>query len=143
MEKSLSWSEPGRENLELTVSIENGVINNVKMKAVGCLDFLKMSQSMKSKLQGPISDLVTPAGKDHASMIWREIILDLQEQWKFPVDHEELCHCRKITTQKVDRAIVYGAHSIEEVRHRTSANTGCGTCKNDVHLMIENRVKIS
>lgn len=142
MEKTISWNEPGREKLDLTVKLDGDQITNVTMKAVGCFDFLSLSQKMKEKLVGSIAELVPPPGQDHSSMIWREMIATLQEEWKLPFAHEELCHCRKVTTQKVDRAIVYGAHSVEEVRKRTSANTGCGTCKNDVQQLIGYRQKV-
>ena len=143
MEKKLTWKEPGREELELDLVVENAAIQSLEMKAIGCLDFLNLSQKMKAKLVGPIANLLPPSGIDHSSMIWREMISTIQETWTLPIEDEELCHCRKISTAQVDRAVVYGAHTLEEIRSRTSANTGCGTCKNDVILMIENRKKIS
>lgn len=142
MEKTFSWNHSGRESLSLTLEIENNQIKAVEMNCIGCLDFMKLSQKMKEKLTGPIMDILPPAGADHSSMIWREVIGQIQEEWQLPVSHEELCHCRKIKTKQVDRAIVYGAHTIDEVRKRTSANTGCGTCKNDVEQMIGYRLKI-
>lgn len=142
MEKTYEWTDPGRESLHLKLQIENGQIQSVEMQIKGCMDFLLLSQKMKSKLVGPLADLLPPSGTDHSSVIWREMIARIQDSWSLPMEHAELCHCRKITTQKVDRAIVYGAHTVEEVRKRTSANTGCGTCKNDVQSMINNRLKI-
>ena len=143
MNKNFEWSQEGRENLSLELKIEGNAIVGVKMSCLGCLDFLNLSQKMKKKLSGPIINLLPPSGEDHSSMIWREVISRIQEEWQVPVTSEELCHCRKISTQKVDRSIVYGAHTLEEVRHRTSANTGCGTCKDDVAQMINYRLKIS
>ncbi len=142
MTKTIRWSEPGRESLDLSLTIQEGQILGVSMKCKGCLDFLVLSQKMKSKLQGDITNLLPPPGNDHGSVIWREVVATIQDQWNIPIEHEELCHCRKITTERVDRAIVYGAHSVEEVRKRTSANTGCGTCKPDVEAMISNRLNI-
>lgn len=141
MEKTFEWNEPGREKLHLTLAIDNNEIKSVRMKCVGCIEFLVMCQKMKEKLIGPVSELLPPTGQDHSSMIWREMVARIHDEWNLPVAHEELCHCRKIPTQKVDRSIVYGAHTIDEVRKRTSANTGCGTCKNDVLSMIDNRLK--
>jgi bacterioferritin-associated ferredoxin len=142
MEKHYNWHETGRERLGLTLQIKDGVITHASMRAKGCLSFLTLSQKMKAKLLGPVGDLLPPSGKDHASMIWREMIAMIRGEWKLPVQQEELCHCRKISTQKVDRSIVFGAHTVEEVRKRTSANTGCGTCKSDVEALIENRLKV-
>lgn len=144
MSKSFEWTHEGRENLKLQLEInENNAITSCQMEAIGCLEFLKLSQIMKKRLDGPISQLNPPTGKDHSSMIWREVVYRIKEEWHLPVKHEELCHCRKVTTQEVDRAIVYGAHNIEDIRQRTSANTGCGTCKEDVSSMISNRLKSS
>ncbi len=142
MKKSFQWTEDGREQLEITLEIEDSAITHVDMKCVGCLPFLEMSQSMKTKLNGSIADLTAPTGTDHASMIWRQIISEIQEEWQLPVPQEELCHCRKVSTQRVDRAVVFGAHTIDEVRKRTSANTGCGTCKDDLMQIINHRLKV-
>ncbi len=142
MEKTYEWTDSGRESLLLKLTIEAGEIQSVEMKSKGCMDFLLLSQKMKSKLIGAISDLLPPTGADHSSIIWREMVARIQDTWSLPVEHAELCHCRKISTEKVDRSIVYGAHSVEEVRNRTSANTGCGTCKEDVQAMINNRLKV-
>jgi bacterioferritin-associated ferredoxin len=142
MEKNYKWDEPGREKLELQLTLENSEITGVKMKSVGSFAFLEMSQKMKAKLKGPIANLLPPTGLDPSAMIWREMIGRIQEEWQSPVTQEELCHCRKVSTERVDRAIVYGAHSLDEIRKRTSANTGCGTCKNDVSELINYRLKI-
>ena len=142
MEQKWNWNQNGQESLEIVLDIENSSIQKASIKAIGCLDFLKLSQKMKEKLNGPIAELLPPSGKDHSSMIWREMITRIQDEWQLPVAAEELCHCRKVSTHQVDRSIVYGAHTLEEVRKRTSANTGCGTCKNDVEQLISYRFKI-
>ena len=142
MQMTYEWHEPGREKLNLVLNIEDGIIQDVKMQAKGCLDFLLLSQKMKEKLTGDVGNLLPPSGIDHGSIIWREMISKITGQWNFPFEHEELCHCRKITAERVDRSVVFGAHTVEEVRKRTSANTGCGTCKPDVEAVIENRLKV-
>lgn len=143
MEQTFTWNQPGREHLELTLVIENDAIQSLQMKAIGCLSFLTLSQNMKKALIGPIADLSLPKGQDHENLIWQEMVLQIKGLWKIPVEHKELCHCRKVDTEVVDKAIVYGAQDIESIRRRTSANTGCGTCKEDVEKMINNRLKTS
>lgn len=143
MTKVFEWCEPGREQLRLELNVENGQIMSLEMNALGCLDFLNLCQKMKTSLLGHVKDLALPEGSDHCAIIWREIIEQIKEQWHMPVEHEELCHCRRVSTEKVDRAIVYGAQTVSEVRKRTSANTGCGTCKPDVESLIENRLRVS
>ena len=143
MEKTFKWSQSGRESLEITLEIDGENIQSSQIKSTGCLNFLKLSQEIKKTLTGPLSELTPPTGSDHSSMIWREMIMTIQEEWQLPVTQDELCHCRKVTTEQVDRSVVYGAHTIDEVRLRTSANTGCGTCKEDVASLISNRLKTS
>ena len=143
MDKTFVWQQSGREYLELHLSIDSDQIQSVKMKAIGCLSFLALSQQMKAKLMGPVAALSLPEGHDHSTLIWREIILQIKDLWKVPIEHKELCHCRKVDTEIVDRAVVYGAHNVETIRRRTSANTGCGTCKEDVEKVINNRLKTS
>ena len=139
MEKTVVWSEDGREHLELKLDITNNDIQITGMKAIGSLDFLNLSHRYKTDLNGPIDKIVVPTGDTPSEMIWREVILTLKNEWTSPVDIEEICHCRKIMTQVVDRAIVYGAHDVDSVRRKTSANTGCGTCRPDIEKLLEHR----
>jgi bacterioferritin-associated ferredoxin len=140
MKKTISWQENGREQLHLELEMDDKNIKAVSMQAKGCFDFLLVSQKMKKNLSGSIEYIEVPTGKDHSSLIWKEVILRLQGKWIEPVQQEELCHCRRVSTEKVDKAIVYGAHSLEDVRTTTSANTGCGTCKSDVIHLLDNRL---
>lgn len=143
MENKIEWIHSGRESLRLTFNKEGEKLTLTELKVVGCLSFLKLSQEMKQKLTGPIQDLKAPDGQDHASLIWQEVVAKIKDQWTPPEIPEELCHCRKVSQLKVDHSIVYGAHDIETIRKRTSANTGCGTCKVSIESLIDNRLKSS
>ena len=136
----IHWQSPGRESLELNVKVENQNVSGVTMKCSGSLAFLRMSQDLKAQLTGPVDKIATPTGNTPGALIWREVLQKIQGSWKLPVEHEELCHCRKVNTAKVDEAIVYGAHTPEQIRKRTSANTGCGTCLADIESLIKNRL---
>ena len=141
MKKEFRFNSPGRDEILLEIELEGDSIQSIKMEAIGCLGFLKQSQEMKNQLKGSIHQLSEPQGNDHSSLIWKELVLKIKNQWSLPVKEVELCHCRKVNTETVDLAIVYGAQDIDSIRKQTSANTGCGTCLNDVHKMIENRIK--
>ena len=52
MDKSLIWQQEGREHLELKLDMDGESINEVTMKAIGSLSFLKLSQEMKAQLKG-------------------------------------------------------------------------------------------
>ena len=116
-------------------------MGSVKMRARGCLSFLRLCQKMKLQLSGPLERLRVPQGTQPWDQIWQEMVLRIQDQWEWPLPPEELlCNCRRVSVQTVDRAIVYGARSVGEVREKTSANTGCGTCLKSVELLINHRL---
>ena len=140
MNKKIHWRLEGRESLELDFFIENNEIHLRSFHAVGCLNFLRLSNKMKELFPIHIESLKPPLGSDHTHLIWQEVIATLKDQWSPPIQDEELCHCRKINTDVVDYSIVYGAHDIETIRKRTSANTGCGTCKSNVLQLLDNRL---
>lgn len=137
---TFSWQHPGRESLKLELEMNGDSITDVKMKARGCLSFLLFSQKMKASLKGPAQNLDLPHGHSHSELIWKEMIQRIQNQWKDPINHKELCHCRQVDADVVDRAVVYGAHTVEDIRKRTSANTGCATCLPDVQKVLKNRL---
>lgn len=80
-----------------------------------------------------------PEGGDHSALLLRELILKIQGHWQFPYPHAEVCHCRAISTEAVDQAILSGAHSPEEVSIITTASTACGTCRPDIISILSYR----
>lgn len=137
MANKLSWAHPGREEVHLEWSLEKDQLTDVSMKVIGSLPFLRYSQDIKKTLAGPLDQVPLPVEKTSFALIWREVILKIQNKWEAPIPDGDLCHCRKVSGEKVARAIVYGAHSLNELRLRTSANTGCGTCLNDVQSILD------
>jgi len=136
----IKWSQPGKDEITLNLRVSNESIAEVRYQCSGSLDFLRFSKEQAHQLKGKISDLKAPDGKSPSAIIWREIIAKIQGQWSFPLSHEELCHCRRVSAKAVDTSIVYGAHTLEEIRRRTSANTGCGTCLPDLETLLELRL---
>ena len=136
----IKWSEPGKDEIELTLEMSEDSIQGVKYRCSGSLSFMNFSKEQIRNLKGPTKDLVAPEGNQPFEIIWRELILTIKGQWEFPLKHDEVCHCRRVLGKTIDRAIVYGAHSAEEVRKRTSANTGCGTCLPDIKTLLELRL---
>lgn len=55
----------------------------------------------------------------------------------FVYNHDELCHCRMIPTEKVKNAVKLGCHSVSEVSRTTLAGTGCGSCRKDIEDVIK------
>ena len=116
-----------------------------KLMAAPCSQCLELLEGFK-KLQTPPWEWELPALDDggktdlHSRLLLRELILKMKNQWNPPYAHVELCHCRAITTETVEQAILKGCHTFEEVSLVTSAATACGTCKPDVQKTIDYRL---
>lgn len=131
----------GRDEVTVDLEVSNDSITRAQVKAIGCLPFLNLINAFKPKLNGLIASLNVPSGVDHSTLILKELILKIKGHWEFPYKEVELCHCRAIPLAKVDAAIIYGAHTVEEVARKTSAGTGCGTCRRDSEKIIKFRLK--
>lgn len=126
-----------RDMIEVETNEQNS--QQVKVHIVGCSDFMEMMQKMRRHFGNQVSQWPLPEGKDHSSLLLKEMILKLRGEWKFPYEHEELCHCRSISAHTVDQAVIAGAHTPEVVSRQTSASTACGTCRPEVEKIINYR----
>ncbi|OQW53639.1 MAG: hypothetical protein A4S09_06965 [Proteobacteria bacterium SG_bin7] len=129
----------GRDELELDAEIDSGIIVSAKLRSIGCPQVLNLISDWRNRLKGSLAELSEPQGSDHASVLLRELIQKLKGTWSFPYKEEELCHCRAISTHTVDAAIVYGADNANKVAVKTSAGTGCGTCRRNTEAIIKFR----
>jgi bacterioferritin-associated ferredoxin len=136
----LSVSLPGRDELHLDLSVVNGEISSAKLTGRGCPEFLKLMQTWRLKLNGPLNAVEIPSGASHSEMLLREALLKAKGEWNFPYLDEELCHCRAIATAKVDAAIVGGCRTVGAVARETSAGTSCGSCRPDTEAIIHFRL---
>lgn len=84
-----------------------------------------------------------PIGSQHEAILLRKLMLLATGKWQSPQRHEEICHCRQVSYQKIEEAIMAGAHTPQLVSLWTSASTACGSCRPDVQQMIEYIVKES
>lgn len=114
---------------QIEVVCDGGKVTSSKV--VGSLELLN---KFKQWQKNPI---LISSGKAPEDLLLKELSLKIQDKWPLTGDEPELCHCRKIPQINVERAIVLGAHSVEQVRARTSANTGCGTCLPDVERVLK------
>lgn len=162
MDNSLTFSKKiqitflGRDRADVTVDFVGpditSAIRAFAVNASGCSAFLSAIEEFRSKLMAlPEAkrvlrgssdfDLLVPGGIDHVSVLIREIILRARENFELPYKDAELCHCRAVPTDVVDRAIISGCHTIQSVARMTSAGTSCGTCKPDTESLIAYRLK--
>ncbi len=137
----LEVSLQGRDRLQLQMNLVNGTIESAKLSGSGCSDFLNLLQAWRPKLTGSLETLELPQGDSHSSLLLREAILRAQGEWKFPYADEEICHCRAVSTAKVDAAIIGGCRSVRAIARETSAGTSCGSCRTDTEAIINYRLK--
>ncbi len=146
----------GRDRASVTIEFEgdrsSAPIRSLKFSGSGCSDFLHSLSDFEARvmklpkekrlLSGSADfDLLVSTGSDHVSMLIRELILRARDSFELPYKDVELCHCRAVPTEVVDRAIVSGCHSVQSVARMTSAGTSCGTCKPDTESLIAYRLK--
>ncbi|MFN3697467.1 MAG: (2Fe-2S)-binding protein [Pseudobdellovibrio sp.] len=75
--------------------------------------------------------------KKSECFILNEFILKLKGEYRPAYNHEEICHCRTITTEKVLNVIKDGCQSVGDVSRTTMAGTGCGSCHKDIEKLIQ------
>lgn len=121
--------------IQVTVDIANRTVASSEWFAIGPLSVLETAREWKPRLLGSVDQLPVPVGSTPAELMIKKIVLQIKGRWPV-VDDPELCHCRKIPLETVERAVILGAHTLEKVRQRTSANTGCGTCMPDVERVL-------
>lgn len=134
MEKTLTIQIPGQDKIQ--VEMKEG---KQYLHFQGCHDFTSLMISFKKNFGVNVSQWPLPKGQSHSEMIMRELILKLQGKWQYPYAEEELCHCRHVSTETVDVAILNGAHSTDLASQWTGCSTACGTCKPSVEKMIQYR----
>lgn len=127
----------GGDEITLTLTLNNqGHIEKSQWSVTGSLELVAAAQKFKAQIYGDPAALTLPQGTAFADLLLKELVLRIKGEWP---DGEgvELCHCRNIPQKIVERAILLGADTVEKVRQRTSANTGCGTCLPEVERLLK------
>lgn len=137
MQKEFSAGIPGGDEVQVQVTFsQDGQITKSQWKVVGSLDLIERARTLQAGLRGPVMAIAPPSGTTFSELLLKELILKIKGEW--PEEPEpELCHCRNVPQKIVERAILLGAHTVEKVRQRTSANTGCGTCLPEVERLLK------
>ena len=130
----------GRDEITLDLDVVNGDIVSASLTGCGCPEMLGLMQSWRPKLRGELQNLPVPEGQSHSEILLREAILKAKGEWKFPYAEDELCHCRAISTSKVDAAIIGGCRNVRAIARETSAGTSCGSCRTDTEAIINYRL---
>lgn len=137
-EKKYTVEMPGRDRIEVVV--DSSKANPPQVRFRGCTEMMDLMQMMRKSFGVDPRAWPIPEGTSHAEMLLRELVLKLRGEWSLAVKDKEICHCRKVSAETIDQAILAGAHSSQVVSRQTSASTACGTCRPDVEKMIEHRL---
>lgn len=127
----------GRDYIEVELDEQN---QQKQVRTIVCSSFYQLLSDYRQRFGDQINNWPLPQGLEHQELLLKELILKLQNKWDFPFKEDEICHCRSISTQKVDQAIIAGAHTPEQVSRQTTASTSCGTCRSDVEKIIQYRL---
>lgn len=130
----LSWTEP--EGTEHSAIIIRQLIREIQ-------NFIFSDGFSSEALFGEKSDtnnsLSFSAKAEGSANTFENDLPKLVKQAHFsePYPEEELCHCRAVKTEKVVRAIVFGAKNVDQIARETSAGTSCGNCRSDSQNIID------
>lgn len=111
------------------------------ISAVGCAALVSLIRKYQVQYGSKIELWPIPEGLGHADLLLKEIILKYQNKWAYPYQQAEVCHCRNVSLEEVDEAILSGAHSSQDVSRLTGAGTACGTCRPDIEQIISYRLQ--
>ena len=131
----------GRDRIDVEFEFEAQLVKGIKITEMsGCSGFERAARTLVEQINRDKNWPTAWVGADHAAILLRELVLRAEGRFQLPYREPELCHCRAVPTEVVDRAIVSGCHSIESVARCTSAGTSCGTCKPDTEKLIAYRL---
>ena len=54
--------------------------------------------------------------------------------------NKNVCDCRKVSFEKIEESIKYGADSFEKVVEETKATKGCWRCKSYVEDIVKSKL---
>lgn len=107
---------------------------------VGCLKLENLLNEMRAQHGSEVKSWPLPIGHGHVEMLVRELILKARGEWEYPYQEIEICHCRSVSTETVDQAILAGCHTVSQIKKRSSASTACGTCQPDIEKILKLRL---
>lgn len=137
MKQKFSAFIVGGDSVEVTVTFEKEVLHHMEWSIVGRAELYLAVEKIIPHMRVAKNQLPIPSGKTPEQLLLRELLLKIRGEWGDAPSDPELCHCRKIPQTHVERAIILGAHTIEKVRARSSANTSCGTCLPEVEELFK------
>lgn len=103
----------------------------------GSLELIEKMQSHKTKFgNNPSLWPVLEHVKNGTDVLIQEFILKCRKEFELSYPHEELCHCRMVSTEKVFAALKEGLVTVDAIAEKTLAGTSCGSCRPDTLSLI-------
>jgi NAD(P)H-nitrite reductase large subunit len=131
--KNRSW-------LEISLDLEGEKVVACRFLAQGPHDLIGELEKLRQLIPGQILKRFEISGDRPSQILIREALEKLQGVYKNAED-VEICHCRKINLSVIDQMIVLGAHTPEKVKAWCTAGSGCGTCRPEVQILIDERIR--
>lgn len=111
------------------------------VKAKGSLYLLTRLQELRSQYgDDPKKWQISPVVHKEDILI-NEFIEKVKGSYQLCYNHEELCHCRMISTETVVQAIKQGCQTTSDISRSTKAGTGCGTCAVNSQMILNQLLK--
>ena len=123
--------------IEVSIPFQSQIVcDEGRFEVVGSLELLKKMAELKAHHgSNPQTWPLLTAPKSPEEILINEFIHKSKGE-VFVYNHDELCHCRMVPTEKVKNAVKLGCHSVAEVSRTTLAGTGCGSCRKDIENVI-------
>lgn len=121
----------GRDQIQI-YKTDDGKLH---LKAKGCQQLQDTLTEHHQKFGHDLKSWQITQPKNHAEFLIKKLLNTIEGK-STPYSHEEICHCRMVSTQRVENAIFNGAGSIDALKRVTTASTSCGTCGPDLKKLL-------
>lgn len=113
------------------------VLENSMISVRGPQELVDSVHNLKKKFGPDPQSWPLQISHENFGYLINEFILKVQGQFNLCYKHEELCHCRSVSTIKVLNVIKDGCTNLDDVMRTTLAGTGCGSCRQDIENIFE------
>lgn len=122
---------------EVSIPFQSQLVSDEgRIQAVGSRSLLMQVSQLKADHGIDVTKWPLQDGLSADAMLINEFIRKAKGE-VFVYNHEELCHCRMVPTEKVKNAVKAGCHRVVDVSRTTLAGTGCGSCRQDIEDVIQ------
>lgn len=107
------------------------------VKAIGPMTLLEALHSLKLTQGTDPKKWNLEKIENNDDLLIHEFLCKIHGKPVLAYPHEELCHCRMVSAEKVHQAIKQGCRSVKDIARTTLAGTGCGSCRPDTEMILK------